>query len=154
MYVVAWRTLRSLESVCQRENAGCAERDTGYSGSLKGRPVQDITRTDFPRSLSAGDVVNERAEETTWVGPVPNDREGPEAARSEAEQFRRDAEDARETRDRQREALETVRQERERLRETAETARADSEEARLAGLTLTAEIVGAAILALGEEAGR
>ena len=53
-----------------------------------------------------------------------------EAARNEAEQFRRLAEEAREVRDHHRDALETIRQERERLRDTAETARAASEEAR------------------------
>ena len=55
-----------------------------------------------------------------------------EAARSEAEQFRRLAEEAREVRDHHREALETDRQEREQLRQAAETARRSSEDARLA----------------------
>ena len=58
-----------------------------------------------------------------------------EAARNEAEDFRRLAEEAREVRDHRREALETIRQERERLRETAETARMASEEARFAAET-------------------
>jgi hypothetical protein len=63
------------------------------------------------------------------------DRLAAEAARNDAEQFRRLAEEAREVRDHHREALETIRQERERLRDTAETARTASEEARIAAET-------------------
>jgi anti-sigma B factor antagonist len=68
------------------------------------------------------------AEERTLNPP----HDGAEAARTDADTFRRLAEEAREVRDKEREALERTRQERERLRDTAETMRVSSEDARRA----------------------